>query len=128
MKHIQTLPTIKVEEWVVRTMYQDGNVPPELMDCIHLCFDGMLGFKEDKEFDWKLKGKVSPTWRKAFDLKDTKGARVPQVARRKTKKGQVAFSNWSCAKTRHRRRTLTVMFGNFTKRGTAAPSIGVQFF
>jgi hypothetical protein len=55
MKHIQTLPTIKMEEQVVRTMYHDGNVPPELMDCIHLCFDGMLGYKEDKEFDWKCR-------------------------------------------------------------------------
>ena len=43
---------------------------------------------------WKLKGKVLRTWRKVFDLKQTKGARVPQVARRRTKKGQVAFSNW----------------------------------
>ena len=34
------------------------------------------------------------------------------IARRRTKKGQVAFSNWACvcAKTRHRRRALTVIF------------------
>ncbi|CAF3081850.1 unnamed protein product [Rotaria sp. Silwood2] len=49
---IKTLPEIKIESKDLRTMFSEGEVPPELMDYIHICFDAVLEYKEDKGFDW----------------------------------------------------------------------------
>ncbi|UCM86433.1 MAG: hypothetical protein LF885_07155 (plasmid) [Rickettsia endosymbiont of Culicoides impunctatus] len=49
---IKTLPEIKVESKDLRTMFSEGKVPPELIDYIHICFDAVLEYKEDKGFDW----------------------------------------------------------------------------
>jgi preprotein translocase subunit SecA len=49
---IKTLPEIKFESKDLRTMFSEGKVPPELMDYIHICFDAVLEYKEDKGFDW----------------------------------------------------------------------------
>ncbi|WP_375326319.1 hypothetical protein [Candidatus Tisiphia endosymbiont of Nemotelus uliginosus] len=49
---IKTLPEIKIESKDLRTMFSEGEVPPELMDYIHICFDAVLEYKEDKGLDW----------------------------------------------------------------------------
>ncbi|CAF0927919.1 unnamed protein product [Rotaria sordida] len=46
----RTLPKVKIEEKNLKSMFQTGKIPPELMDYIWMCFDSVLSLKEDKGF------------------------------------------------------------------------------
>ena len=49
---LKTMPEVKIEEKDIRKMFNEGRVPPEIMDYISLSFDKVLEYKEDRGFDW----------------------------------------------------------------------------
>ncbi|CAF3446708.1 unnamed protein product [Rotaria socialis] len=46
----RTLPKVKISEKNLKTMFQTGQIPPEIMDYVATCFDSVLSLTEAKSF------------------------------------------------------------------------------
>ncbi|CAF3824772.1 unnamed protein product [Adineta steineri] len=45
---LRILPKVKLSEKNLKTMFQTGQIPPELMDYVSMCFDSVLSLQENK--------------------------------------------------------------------------------
>jgi len=50
---LRTLPKVKINERNLKTMFQTGQIPPEIMDYVVMCFDSVLSLTEAKSiWNW----------------------------------------------------------------------------